>query len=319
MMKSLRLAAALVLTLGLTLPANAQSYGLATSSPGDSVHSMGVAIAEAAREAGVDLRVTPFKATSQALPLVGSGQVAFGLGNAYELQMADSGTVMFEGRQVDGLRLVAALYPFKMGLMVRADSDITEIPDLKGRPVPSGFGTTATGNLIVSGLLGASGLTYDDVEAVNVSSFGDMKDAFESGRIDTMIGIVGSGRDAQIARNVGGIRVLGIPDTAAATDALRSFVPVARPEPVSADEDLNGIRRDINTLAYDYYLYASASTPDDVVASVLEAIVDGQDDLRAAVPSFRWFDLKRIGASNGLPFHDGAKAVLGERGLLTSE
>lgn len=302
--------AALTLLAGA---AAAQTYSLGTSQAGSLVNNLGLAIADAAQGAGLDLRITPFNSTTQALPLVASGDLTFGLANAYELQMADSGTVVFEGRAIDGLRLVTPLYPFRMSLMVRADSDIESFADLAGRRVPAGFGSTATGELLIGGMLGAGGISYDDVQQVTVSSFGDMRDAFEAGRTEAMITILGSGRDAQVAERVGGIRVLSLPGDAEAETRMQEFVPVARAEPALASEGITGLDEDIFALTYDYYLYTDEDTPDEVVTALLEAIVSGRDEIAAVIPPFAWFAPDQTVTTIGLPYHDGALAVAAPR------
>lgn len=289
--------------------AAAQTFSLGTSQPGGSVHNLSLAIAEAALDAGLDLRVTPFNSTTQALPLVAAGELTFGLANAYELQMAATGSVVFEGRPMEALRLVTPLYPFRMSLMVRPDSGIDSFADLAGRRVPSGFGTTATGEFLVGGMLSAGGISYDDVERVTVSSFGDMRDAFEADRIDAMITILGSGRDAQIADRLGGVRVLSLPGDAAAQARMQAFVPVARAEAALASEGITGLGEDVFALTYDYYLYTAADTPDAVVATLLAAIVAGRDGITDLVPPFAWFAPGQTVAPIGIDYHPGALTV----------
>ena len=63
------------------------------------------------------------------------------------------------------------------------------------------------------------------------------------------------------------------------------------------------------TLTYDYFLYTSADTPSEDVSSVLQAIVDGKDEITAAIPAFVWFDLSRSGSIEGLSLHQGAKVA----------
>lgn len=294
----------------------AQSYSIATSSQGSSVNNMGVAIADAAAGQGVDLRVTPFTSTTQAIPLVGGGEVSLGLANAYELLMADTGTVTFEGRQIEGLRLVATLYPFKMTLMVRADSDIMNIDDLVGRRVPSGFGTTAVGELLMLSILGAASVDYDDAVRINVSSFGEMRDAFVEGRTDAMIAVIGSGRDIQVSDAVGGVRMLPVPPDAASVERLQSIIPVARADVVLGNDGLLAIDSDMTVLAYDYYLYASVDTPDEIVVATLEALVAERDSLVERLPAFRWFEIGRLGTRLGdLDYHPAAVRFLQDNGL----
>lgn len=302
--------AALMLLAGA---ASAQTFSIGTSRAGTPVNNLGLALAEAAQGAGMDLRVTPFNSTTQALPLVAAGDLTFGLANAYELQMADSGTVAFEGRAIAGLRLVSPLYPFRLSLMVRGDSDIKSFGDLAGRRVPAGFGATATGELLIGGMLSAGGVSFDDVQKVTVSSFGDMRDAFEAGRTDAMITVLGSSRDAQVAERVGGIRVLSLPGDAEAEALMQAFVPVARAEPALVAEDITGLDEDIFALTYDYYLYTDEDTPDEVVKALLEAIVAAREEIAEVVPPFIWFAPDQTVTTIGLSYHDGALAVTAPR------
>ena len=303
------------LCLALSLSAtglSAQDASLATSSPGGTVYNLGLAIAEAGAAAEFDVRVTPFKSTTQAIPVVASGQVTFGLANAYELKMADTGTVSFEGAPIEGLRIVSALYPMRMGLMVRADSDIFSVEDMAGRNVPSGFGSTATGELLVGAMLASSELSYDDVNSINVSSFGDMLAAFEAGRIDVMIGVLGSGRDAGVSENVGGVRILGLSKNADAETRMQEFVPVARMDPVLASSNILGVSEDSFALTYDYYLYTSEQTPDDVVAKALEALLSEKDIIAATVRSFADYSVETAQRDIGIPFHPAALEAFGK-------
>jgi TRAP transporter TAXI family solute receptor len=285
---------------------SAQEASLATSSPGGTVYNLGLAIAEAGAESEFDIRVTPFTSTTQAIPVVASGQVTFGLANAYELAMADTGTVSFEGSPIDGLRIVSALYPMRMGLMVRADSDIYSLADMTGRNVPSGFGSTATGELLIGAMLASGGLSYEDVNQINVASFGDMAAAFEAGRTDAMIGVLGSGRDARIAENVGGVRILGLGNDAEAETRVQEFVPVARIDPVLASSNILGVSDDSYALTYDYYIYTSEQTPDEVVAKALNALMSGKDVIALTVRAFADYSVDTAQRDIGIPFHPAA-------------
>lgn len=307
LIKSTAAAALLAIACG---SAQAETYSIGSSRAGGSVHTLAVAISSAAQAAGMDLRVTPFNSTTQALPLVASGELNFGLANAYELQMAATGTVVFDGRAMPQIRTVSALYPFRMSLMVRADSDIQTFEDLAGRRVPSGFGTTATGEALIGGMLAAGGLDYDETERVTVSSFIDMRDAFESGRTETMIAILGSGRDFEIAERVGGIRVLSLPGDDAAQAKMQEFVPVGRAQEVKATDKIAGLEGNIAALTYDYYLYTSADVADEVVAQLLQAIVDNAESITASSPPFAAFDLAGSGYDIDVDRHPGAQAVI---------
>jgi uncharacterized protein len=289
-----------------TTSSYAQDASLATSSPGGTVYNIGLAIAEAGTLSEFDIRVTPFKSTTQAIPVVANGQVTFGLANAYELKMADTGTVSFQNSRINGLRIVSALYPMRMGLMVRADSDIYSVSDVIGRNVPSGFGSTATGELLVSAFLASSELSYEDVNQINVASFRDMATAFQAGRTDVMIGVLGSGRDARIAENVGGVRILSLIKNTKAEKRMQDFVPVARMDSVLASSNILGVSDDSYALTYDYYLYTSENTPDDIVAKALDALLSKKDIIAGTVSSFANYSVVTATRDIGILFHPAA-------------
>ena len=54
-----------------------------------------------------------------------------------QLTMAVTGTGMSEGNKYDNLRIAATIIPSRWGILVRKDSDIHSIADLKGKSLPS--------------------------------------------------------------------------------------------------------------------------------------------------------------------------------------
>ncbi|MBR6222926.1 MAG: ABC transporter substrate-binding protein [Lachnospiraceae bacterium] len=72
-----------------------------------------------------------------------------------------------------------------IGIVVKKDSGIEKVEDLKGKKVGVFFGTYVHKSLI--GLLSDAGITEDDVEIVNITSTSDADAAFESGDIDAYL------------------------------------------------------------------------------------------------------------------------------------
>ena len=73
------------------------------------------------------------------------------------------GTEMFEGKQVDGLQGIAALYPETCQFITLDKTGIKSIKDLKGKRVavgPAGSGAEANARQILE----AYGITYDNIE-----------------------------------------------------------------------------------------------------------------------------------------------------------
>ncbi len=289
---------------------------LGTARVGGPTYRLGLAIAKVAKSGpGVEIRVKPFKTASQALPLVNKGEVVFGLANAYELTMATYGEGRFAGNSMRNLRVIASLYPFKMSFAVRKDSGIESVADLKGRRVPVGFKASTVGHNIILAVLAGGGLRLEDITAVPVSDFRNAVDAFQAGRVDVLITLIGSGRAAKIAQRVGGLRVLSLIDDPAAVANMRKAIPVSRLELVQPGPGFDGIEAATWVMAYDYFLYTHADAEDDLVRAVIQAILEGQETLVESVPAFKWFDPRKMATDIGVPYHPAAEADFKSRGL----
>ncbi len=299
---------------GSTLAADPIS--MATARQGSTTHSLGLAISTVASDiSDLDIRPLPFQSTSQALPAVNSGEIGFGLENAYALLQATTGTIVFEGQAQENVRVVARLLPLRMTVGVRADSDIQSVEDLEGLRLPSGFGTTVTGETLVSTILSTGGLTYDDVERIPVASFSAMAEAFIAGDLDAYIFIPGSPRDTNISVQVGGLRPLDLNDSAATLVGVQEILPVATLYDIDASENLLDVVQTTTVLQYDYFVYTSVSQSNEDVTALLEALSGGKDSMEEMVASLRWFYPENMYADVPMPYHDAAIAYFEANGL----
>ena len=297
--------------------AAADPISMATARQGSTTHSMALAISTVASDiSGLDIRPLPFQSTSQALPSVNSGEIGFGLENAHALLQATSGTLVFEGLAQENVRVVARLLPLRMTIGVRADSDIQSVADLKGLRLPSGFGTTVTGETLIETLLSTAGLSYDDVVRIPVASFSAMAEAFVAGDLDAYIFIPGSPRDANISVQIGGIRPIDLDDSAETLAIVRGILPVASLYDVAATENLLDVVDTTTVLQYDYFIYTNADQSDADVIALLEALSGGKESMEEMVASMRWFYPENMYADVPMPYHAAAIAYFESKGLV---
>ena len=314
---------ALLPALGLLLfmatavfPAAAEPLGIGSTAPCTPSYGVAIAIAKAAKEgAGLDFLPKPFKSTGQALPLVERGELEFALSNGAELAAAWNGTGVFKDRRAKSLCLVARLFPFRLALAVRKDDPAQTLADLKTRTLPAGFVTTTTGESLVAAMLSTAGLTYGDVNTVKVADFQSMRDAFLARRTDATIFIAGSGIDQELARKVGGVRLLELPAGDDVDAKIKAVLPVARAELLDPKDGGSVIAKPTRVLSYDFYLYTHAGTPDDVVKRLIASMLDRRETLVAAYPSFSWLSSKTIVGDIGIPYHSAAEQYYREIGL----
>lgn len=128
----------------------AVSLILGTATPGGGFPVFGAAYAESlgAAEPGLRIETRNTKGSTENVPLLEAGKLDIGLvaGELAATALAKPGT---------GLRIVAAMYSSPGMFVVRADSPIKKIEDLRHKPVvlgTQGSGITVLGRLVLSSL-----------------------------------------------------------------------------------------------------------------------------------------------------------------------
>jgi hypothetical protein len=299
-----------------TLQAHSEPIAFGTSQAGSATYGIALALAKEAKErSGLDIRATPFRSGSQVVPLVNSGELQLGATSAMELTAAIGGEDAFTGNAMPNLRAIGNMFPFRVTFAVKADNPAKTVADIKGQRVPSGYRAASTGALVVGSILAATGLTYEDVEAVEVTDYSAARDAFRERRVDINQIVIGSGGNAQLAEQVGGLRSLSIPVGVEVDARLKAMHPAFRSVLAEAGSDVT-VDENITVVAYDYVLYANADLADEIAAEIAGALADGAAAMSESVPGFKSFDATRVASDVGVPFHPGALEAYKERGLL---
>lgn len=125
------------------------------------------------------------------LRAVARGDLELALSQADTLSWAYRGTAAFAGQEpMTNLRLIARLYPANVHLVVKKDSPIKSVPDLRGRTVGMGgeaSATSATARLILS----AYGVKWDSLQ-MRYYDFAAITGALEEGDIDAFFMVSGA-------------------------------------------------------------------------------------------------------------------------------
>lgn len=300
-----------------TLPAAtfAQTVGVGTGPQGSLTNVMGAAIAKAAAD-GSDLqsRAVPHTSNDQHIPLVSRGSMTFGLANAQQIHAARTGTDQYENRKLDNLRLVTLVLKFPVGLVVRKDSDITGISDLKGKRVPTGYTAQPTVIAQLDAMLANGGLSLTDVEKVPVPNTTRGNEDFMQNKVDVAMGSLGGARIRQVDAKTGGIRVLPFDDSAEAVARMKKHFPVGyllelKPPRI-------GVTKPIKTMAFDFVLVTAADTPEDVVYKLVKSVYNGKGAMVSVSKAFSSFDPKEMPKQyDGQIYHPGAVKYYKEAGV----
>lgn len=305
---------ALVAAAAMTAPAAAQVVGLGTTQAGATAQLSTVIAKVVSDKGGVQMRPQPMAGVAQYGPLVNAGEIDFGVANLVEARYLVQGREVVEKPNPE-LRLVARLVPWYNGLVVKADSPIRSIRDLKGQPTPAGFSGNPLGRVLMDGYLANAGLKIGDTKQVLVPAFPRMFEMFKQGQLATAISTIGSPVLKEWEAAVGPVRFLGFDDSPAAVAALHQFIPGAYVVEVKPEPGMLAVPAPTKMLVYDYVIFASGRIADDVVAKVAAALYDNPGDMKAGSPLFKEFDPRLMSRDLGIAYHPGAIRFYQSKGI----
>lgn len=304
-MRRILIAAAML--LAGTLGAEGQVLGIATAPPATAGYGIGSAIAKVISDTEkVQSRIQPHSGTSAYLPLLNSGEVDFGIANILETVEAANGQGPFQGKKLDNLRAVAILYPFKSVFIVKKDSPIKAIPDLKGKSMPYGFTAQVTLNTLVDAMLANGGLTSKDIQPNMVPNVVRGADDFAAGKTDAFFFALGAGKITEVDAAVGGVRALGISDAPNAVAAMKKVFSYAYVITENPRQGLTGVHEPTKLMAYDYVLLVGKHVPDNTVHQITRIMHGNAPALTSAFAPFREFSPEKMAKDMPVPYHPGA-------------
>ena len=292
---------------------------LATGTPGGVYHPVGNAIC----------RMFNLASEHQEMPCVGvssegsvanirrieNGTSTFGLSQTDVAYAAFHGEGPFAAAGPDPkLRMLIALYPETFTVVARAETNIRNFQDLRGKRVglgKSGAGYTFTRDIA----LGAYGWTIQDLERVPELGPAEQNQALCSNKVDAIIFQAGHPngltQEATTGCRARLVRVAGPPIDrllAAHPYYTATFIPggmyAGNPEDVPT----------IGTLAV---LVTSSDQPDELAYAVVKAVFENFADFRRLHPALAKLKIEDMVPSQAvMPIHRGALRYYREAGLL---
>jgi TRAP transporter TAXI family solute receptor len=303
------------LTLVVALGASAVVAELAAlgSTARGGTSQIGRTLAAAISEVGeLQIRPQELANTADYIPLVNAGDIEFGIANVVQLTYAVNGTGMSEGRPNSNLKMVATLMPFRSAYIVRKDSDIKSVEDLKGRRVPV-FADKALGDYVTKGYFANANMSLDQVDGVAVPNFPRMWASFAEGSADVAIVVVGAANSREYDASFG-IRYLSFENTPEALARTRKFLPQMYLQEMPAGS-VPGIDKPTTVNVFDYTLFAGKDVSDDMVYKSVKALWEKEADLLAAGPFWNGFMKEKMSTPLGLTYHPGAIKFYKEMGV----
>jgi uncharacterized protein len=265
--------------------------------------------------------IQPHAGTSTFLPLLDSGEMEFGVVNAVDMALAHRGPdFKIGGRNpfphTPNVRLVMRGSPLLVGLLVRKDSPIKNVYDVKGKRMTGEYPAHLAVWYNMFGHLASAGLTWNDVQVVPVPAVNDGVDALVQGRADVTEHAINAAKIREADAAVG-VRHITIDCSPEGEARLKKAVPGYYGRIVKAGSAV-AVVEDTCFIAYDVYLSTGTNTPDHVVEAMLKAVWENTDKLLPVHPLFReWTRERAVDPQVTIPYHDGAIRFYKERRVWT--
>jgi TRAP transporter TAXI family solute receptor len=301
-----------------------RSATVGSNPPGSLFYALAGGLAKVISEATpIQTQVQPYSGTSTFVPLFDTGELDFGVVNAVDMGMVYQGQKLQVGGRnpfphVPNSRLIMRGSPLRSSLIVRKDSPIKTVNDVKGKRVTGEYPAQLAVWYNVFGSLSNGGLTWDDVKVVPVPAVNEGVDALIQGRADVTTHAMGSAKVKEADASVG-IRYISLDCSSQGDERIRKAVPGYYLSIVKAGSTTGAVE-DICAYTYDIYFIGHKALPDAVVQAALKAIWDNIAKLPPLHPGFaEWTRERAVIPEVTLPYHPAAVQFFKEKGVWSGK
>ncbi|MGD8323494.1 MAG: TAXI family TRAP transporter solute-binding subunit [Gammaproteobacteria bacterium] len=281
---------------------------------GTHVYAVAAGLARVLQEnGGIRTTIRPFSGSSVYLPLMQRGEIGLGLNTSIDSYLSFTGSPPYDA-PMSNLRMVAMIFPLPIMYMVRADSELRRVEDLRGRDVVIAFRANAALEQLHTGILATGGLTPQDVNPVVVAGLPEAMRMLTEGRADA----VPTGLNTALALQVnatlpGGIRYL----TMGADEArLPEIMPGALAVTIAPEDGDVGIAEPIRVAGVNDLLNTSVAMSADRIYIITRTIVESWDELRRDHAQISETTIQEAIPSEIVhPYHAGAVRYYREAGF----
>lgn len=289
-----------------------KSVAIGSNPPGSLFYALASGLSKVISESSpIQAQVQPHSGTSTFLPLMDSGELDLGVVNAVDMGLAYQGPKRLQigGRNpfphVPNTRLIMRGSPLRSSLIVRKDSPIKNIADVKGKRVTGEYPAQLAVWYNVFGSLSNGGLTWKDVKIVPVPAVNEGVDALVQGRADVTTHAIGSAKVREADAAVG-IRYIPLDCSPQGLERIKKAVPGYYLSTVKAGSS-SGIVEDTCAYTYDIYLVGHKALPDTGVQAILKALWENIAKLPPLHPGFAdWTRERAVDPEVTIPYHPAA-------------
>jgi hypothetical protein len=312
---SLRQVFAVALVAGLVSAPTARAaefINILTGGTSGVYYPLGVALSKIYGEAipGARTQVQATKASVENLNLLqqGRGEAALTLGDSLKLAWEGDEEAGFKNK-LDKLRGIAAMYPNYIHFVVRSDSGISSLADLKGKSISVGAPKSGT-ELNSRTILAAAGLSYDDLGKVEYLPYAESVELMKNRQLDgTLLS--------------SGLGVAAIRDLATTIDVTFVPIPAELVEKLGAPYvslpivagTYRGQDADVPTAGVVNFLVTHDGVPEETAYLMTKSMFENLDQMIAAHGAAKSIKLEDAVTAMPVPLHPGAERYYKEKGV----
>lgn len=242
-----------------------------------------------------------------------NGELDFGIAQSDTVYQAAEGTGKFEGKQVEKLKSVMAIYPELLALVSRKEANIKSILDVKGKRI--NLGNPGSGNEATAlTLFDANNIKKSDLKFAGALKAAEMPDALRDNKIDGYFYMIGH-PNANIKDATNSVDTRIVPLEGKLVDKMIAKYPYFTKAKISKDL-YKGVDSDVNTFGVKAILVTSTDVSDKAVYTVVKAILENFDSFKKLHPAYNNITKESLLDGLSAPLHDGAKKYFKEAGLL---
>lgn len=300
--------------------AQAQTIAMATDRVGSTFNAIGAGISKIITEGGKNrVIVKAFAGPDAYLGALQSGEVKLATMSSSTAYVAYLGQNKAK-RRYDNMRVLrAGEGGVRLTFLVRADSPIKTVQDLKGRKVSAGFGGHSVIPSSIAGALATVGLSWKDVVSVPVTGSVDGVQALGTGRVEASWTSFGMPVSREMHSKIG-VRYLPIPPGEASLAVLRKHIfPGVQLVKTAANPSI-GLPEEAYLISYDSYLVGAADLDEKSATAILAALWDQEAALTKVHPGLRGFtNARAVTDIPVIPYHPAAVAFYKSKGVWNAK
>lgn len=294
-------------------------FGIATGGTGGTYYPLGGMLAQLISNMVVigEKKLTATAETGNAsvanASLLGRSGIESAFVAADVLDAAYKGTNQFEGKGMQNLRALGALYPETVQLVIRSGANVKTFTDLKGKSISSGSPGSGQWQLL-GDLLIAHGMDRKTDVSEDYSSFTQAVEKIKDGNLDATLITAGT-PTASVLELANHHDIVILPLTGPAIKELQKVQPYYADAVLPADT-YKGQTAEVKTIAVRAIWATHEGLDEETAYNVVKALYENTETLSQVHVKGKEITLEKALESVSIPLHPGAERYYREKGLI---